>query len=221
MSPDPAADIEDDTPDASHLTPEEKGGPTTLHVALALLGALLIAAVVANPPSVLPRDSTLHGEHQLDEGSGLEIPVPVGWRVRGTSELGTMELLPTGSGRALDTRILVGELEPGIAAAAIADDQGAASALAETIQQYVLRVSGTQDDRRTTTVENEAGDGSAISYVVIPEGIEDTAAGGLVYTAVFGDDHQRWWVAYVTTSQQSSPGARWMDRIVASIGLPD
>ena len=61
----------------------------------------------------------------------------------------------------------------------------------------------------------------AARHLVIPEGIEDTAAGGLVYTAVFGNDHQRWWIAYVTTSQQSSPGARWMDRIVASIGLPD
>lgn len=224
MSSDAAADLEDDAldgPDASHLTPEEKGGPTTLHVALALLAALLVAAVIANPQSVLPRDSTLHGEFQLDEESGLEIPVPVGWRARGTSEFGTMELLPTGSGRALDTRILVGVLEPGIAAAAIADDQGAATAMAETIQQYVLRVPGTQDDRRAAPVENEAGDGTSISYVVIPEGIEDTAAGGLVYTAVFGNGHQRWWVAYVTTSQHSSPGAGWMDRIVANIGLPE
>lgn len=211
----------DDAPDASHLTPEEKRGPTTLHVALALLVALLVAAAIANPTAVLPRDSTLHGEAMHDEESGLQISVPVGWRVRDDADFGTMHLVPTGSGRALDTRIMVGVLEPGIAAAAIDDDLGAATALAETIQQYVLDVSGTRDERRTTPVENEAGDGAAISYVVIPEGIEDTAAGGLVYTAVFGTDDRRWWVSYVTTSQHSAPGVRWMDRIVANIGLPE
>lgn len=211
----------DDAPDASHLTPEEKRGPTTLHVALALLGALLIAAVAANPSAVLPRDSTLHGENHVDEESGLEIAIPVGWRVRENATFGTMELVPTGSGQALDTRILVGTLEPGIAAAAIDDDLGAATALAETIQQYLLNVSGARDDRRTTPVENNAGDGSAISYVVIPDGIEDTTAGGLVYSAVFGSDQRRWWAAYVTTSQHSAPGVRWMDRIVSNIGLPD
>ena len=211
----------DDAPDASHLTPEEKRGPRTVHVALGLLAALLVTAVATNPTSVLPRDSTLAGTYYVDEGSGLELQVPVGWRVIDDPEFGSVQLRPVGTGQALDTRILAGPLEPGIAAAAITDDQGAASALAETIQLYVLGVSGTRDEQRVVPVDNEAGTGAAISYVVVPDGIPDQDSGGLVYTAVFGSEDRRWWVAYVTTAQQSAPGVRWMDRVVDHVRLPE
>lgn len=211
----------DDAPDASHLTPEENRGPRTIHVALGLLALLIVVAVATAPESVLPRDSTLHGDYHLDQASGLEIVVPVGWRARADAEFGSLELVPVGSGRAVDTRILAGALEPGIAAAAIADNEGAATALAETIQQYVLGVTGVRDDRRTATVENEAGSGASVSYVVVPDDPARLDAGGLVYTAVFGNSGQRWWVAYVTTEQQSSPGARWMGRIVEHVRLRD
>lgn len=211
----------DDAPDASHLTPEENRGPRTIHVALGLLALLIVVAVATVPESVLPRDSTLHGDYHLDQASGLEIVVPVGWRARADAEFGSLELVPVGSGRAPDTRILAGALEPGIAAAAIADNEGAATALAETIQQYVLGVTGVRDDRRTATVENEAGSGASVSYVVVPDDPARLDAGGLVYTAVFGVPEQRWWVAYVTTEQQSSPGARWMGRIVEHVRLQD
>lgn len=210
----------DDAPDASHLTPEEKRGPRTVHVALGLLAFLLIVAVATNPASVLPRDSTLHGAHHLDVDSGLELSVPVGWRVVSDAEFGSLQLVPVGTGHALETRILAGALEPGIAAAAIADDQGAATALAETIQLYILGVSGIRDERRVTRVDNEAGTGAAVSYVVVPDEFADLDSGGLVYTAVFGSEGRRWWVAYVTTSQQSAPGVKWMDKIVDSIRLP-
>ena len=96
----------DDAPDASHLTPEEKRGPRTVHVALGLLAFLLIVAVATNPASVLPRDSTLHGEHHLDVDSGLELSVPVGWRVVSDAELGSLQIVPVGTGHALETRIL-------------------------------------------------------------------------------------------------------------------
>lgn len=211
----------DDAPDASHLTPEEKRGPRTVHVALGLLAALLVAAVATNPASVLPRDSTLSGTYYVDEGSGLELQVPVGWRVIDDPEFGSVQLRPDGTGRALDTRILAGPLDAGIAAAAITDDQGAATALAETIQLYVLGVSGTRDEQRVVPVDNEAGTGAAISYVVVPDGIPDQDSGGLVYTAVFGSEDSRWWVAYVTTAQQSAPGVRWMDRVVDHVRLPE
>lgn len=210
----------DDAPDASHLTPEEKRGPRTIHVALALLAALLLVSVATDPASVLPRDSTLHGQHHRDEASGLEIAVPVGWQILDAPEFGTVQMVPVGSGRALDTRILAGALEPGIAAAAIADDQGAATALAEIIQVYVMGVTGSRDELRTSEVRNGAGEGAAVSYVVVPEGPADASAGGLVYTAVFGSPAQRWWVAYVTTAQQSSPGISWIDRIVDDVRLP-
>ncbi|AVM64264.1 hypothetical protein M3B38_14560 [Dietzia cinnamea] len=210
----------DDAPDASHLTPEEKRGPRTVHVALGLLAFLLIVAVATNPASVLPRDSTLHGEHHLDVDSGLELSVPVGWRVVSDAELGSLQIVPVGTGHALETRILAGALEPGIAAAAIADDQGAATALAETIQLYILGVSGIRDERRVTRVANDAGTGAAVSYVVVPDEFADLDSGGLVYTAVFGSEGRRWWVAYVTTAQQSAPGVKWMDKIVDSIRLP-
>ncbi|UVE94280.1 alanine and proline-rich secreted protein Apa [Dietzia sp. B32] len=209
----------DDAPDASHLTPEEKRGPRTVHVALALLAGLLVIAVATNPASVLPRDSTLHGAYHVDRDSGLELQVPVGWRVSGDPDFGTVQMRPVGTGRALDTRILAGPLESGIAAAAVTDDQGAATALAETIQMYVLGVAGTRDEQRTVPVDNEAGTGAAISYVVVPDGSADQDSGGLVYTAVFGSEGRRWWVAYVTTSQQSAPGIRWMDRIVDHVRL--
>ncbi|MFS4488625.1 APA family fibronectin-binding glycoprotein [Dietzia kunjamensis] len=211
----------DDAPDASHLTPEEERGPRTVHVALGLLAALLVAAVATNPASVLPRDSTLSGTYYVDEGSGLELQVPVGWRVIDDPEFGSVQLRPDGTGRALDTRILAGPLDAGIAAAAITDDQGAATALAETIQLYVLGVSGTRDEQRVVPVDNEAGTGAAISYVVVPDGIPDQDSGGLVYTAVFGSEDSRWWVAYVTTAQQSAPGVRWMDRVVDHVRLPE
>lgn len=210
----------DDAPDASHLTPEEKRGPRTVHVALVLLAGLLIVAVATNPASVLPRDSTLHGAYHVDDDSGLELQVPVGWRVVDDAEFGTVQLRPVGTGRALDTRILAGPLEPGIAAAVIADDQGAATALAETVQMYVLGVTGTRDEQRVVAVDNEAGTGAAVSYVVAPDGEADQDSGGLVYAAVFGSEGRRWWVAYVTTAQQSSPGIRWMDRIVEHVRLP-
>ncbi|MFN3338501.1 MAG: hypothetical protein ACK40Z_02255 [Dietzia sp.] len=210
----------DDAPDASHLTPEEKRGPRTIHVALALLAALLIVAVASDPASVLPRDSTLHGAHHLDEESGLEIAVPIGWQIIGQPEIGSIQMVPVGSGHALDTRIIAGVLEPGIAAAAIADDQGAATALAEIIQLYLMGVTGTRDEQRVTGVLNEAGDGASVSYVLVPDGAEDATAGGLVYAAVFGSEGRRWWVAYVTTAQQSTPGPRWMDRIVNDVRLP-
>ena len=211
----------DDAPDASHLTPEEKRGPRTVHVALGLLAALLVAAVATNPASVLPRDSTLSGTYYVDEGSGLELQVPVGWRVIDDPEFGSVQLRPDGTGRALDTRILAGPLDAGIAAAAITNDQGAATALAETIQLYVLGVSGTRDEQRVVPVDNEAGTGAAIAYVVVPDGIPDQDSGGLVYTAVFGSEDSRWWVAYVTTAQQSAPGVRWMDRVVDHVRLPE
>lgn len=207
-------------PDASHLTPEEKRGPRTIHVALALLATLLIVAVATDPASVLPRDSTLDGAHHLDEVSGLEIAVPVGWQIVDEPEFGSVQMAPVGSGRALDTRILAGELEPGIAAATISDDQGAATALAEIIQLYVMGVTGSRDELRTSEVRNDAGDGAAVSFVVVPDGSADASAGGLVYTAVFGSEEQRWWLAYVTTSQQSAPGTNWMDRIVDDVRLP-
>lgn len=209
----------DDAPDASHLTPEENRGPRTIHVALALLGALLIVAVATDPAAILPRDSTLHGAHHLDEDSGLDIPVPVGWVIEDGPEFGSVQLVPVGSGRTPDTRILAGELEPGIAASAIADDTGAATALAEIVQTYVMGVAGSHDELRTSEVSNDAGDGVAVSFVVVPEASADLVAGGLVYAAVFGSEERRWWVAYTTTSQQSAPGTRWMDRIVDDIRL--
>ncbi|KAA0918122.1 hypothetical protein FQ137_01665 [Dietzia sp. ANT_WB102] len=209
----------DDAPDASHLTPEEKHGPRTVYVALALLAALLIISVATDPASVLPRDSTLHGAYHLDKASGLELQVPVGWRVQSNAEFGTVEMRPVGTGRALDTRILAGPLESGIAAAAIDDDQGAATALAETVQMFVLGVTGVRDEQRTVPVANEAGTGASISYVVAPSGV-DHDSGGLVYAAVFGSEGRRWWVAYVTTAQRSAPGIRWMDRIVDHVRLP-
>ena len=222
--PDFAADYTpapDDAPDASHLTPEEKRGPRTIHVALGLLALLIVVSVATSPESVLPRDSTLHGSYHVDEESGLEVLVPVGWQARENSEFGSLELVPVGSGRAQDTRIFAGALEPGIAAAAIADNEGAATALAETAQQYILGVTGVRDDRRTTIVENEAGRGVSVSYVVVPDDPAMADAGGLVYAAVFGPPGERWWVAYVTTAQQSSPGPRWMGRIVDHVRFRD
>jgi hypothetical protein len=153
----------------------------------------------------------------VDPASGLDVPVPVGWVVEGRPEFGSVQMIPVGSGRALDTRILAGELEPGIAAASIADDRGAATALAETIQLYVMGVSGTRDELRTSDVSNGAGDGAAVSYVVVPDATADPDSGGLVYTAVFGSGDERWWLAYTTTAQQSAPGTRWMDRLVDDV----
>ena len=211
----------EDASDASHLTPEEKRGPRTIHVALGLLAALLILAVATDPTSVLPRDSTLHGANYTDEASGLQIPVPVGWQPLGEPELGSVRLVPVGTGHALDTRILAGTLDSNIAASAISDDEGAAIALAETVQQYVLGISGTRDEKQVTEIENDAGDGAAVSYVLVPSDDATSDAGGLVYAAVFGSQGSRWWVAYVTTEQQSTPGTRWMDRIVNDIRLAE
>ncbi len=211
----------DDAPDASHLTPEEKRGPRTIHVALGLLALLLVVAVAASPESVLPRDSTLHGEYHLDEESGLEIVVPVGWRARTNAGFGSVELVPVGTGQALNTRIFAGTLDPGSPAAGAVDDEGAAIALAETVQQQILGVTGGRDDVRGSLVENDAGTGASVSYIVVPDDPARADDGGLVYAAVFGTPEQRWWVAYVTTTQQSSPGPRWMGRIVEHVRLQD
>lgn len=222
--PEVAADdtpAENDAPDASHLTPEEKRGPRTIHVALSLLALLLVVAVITTPESVLPRDSTLAGTFHLDEDSGLEIVVPVGWESVESTDFGSLELVPTDSGPHPDTRIFAGTLEPGIAAAAIASDEGAATALAETVQMYVLGISGVRDDMRTTVVDNDAGTGASVSYVVVPDDPARADDGGLVYTAVFGTPEKRWWVAYVTTAQQTAPGPRWMGRIVDNVRLRD
>lgn len=215
------SDADSDVPDANRLTPEEKRGPRTIHVVLFLLAALLIVSVATDPASVLPRDSTLHGERHVDEQSGLELAVPVGWRISSGADFGTVEMVPTDSGRNHDTRILAGRLEPGNAAAAVADDQGAATALAEIIQQYVLGVDGTRDDRRTAEVSNDAGEGRSISYIVVPDTREQEDEGGLIYAAVFGDADERWWLSYMTSSQGAAPSAHWVDRIVDDIRLAE
>lgn len=208
---------EDDTPDASHLTPEEKKGPRTIHVAIGLLALLIVVAVTNDPESVLPRDSTLAGNYISDESSELEIVVPVGWEPVDDVEFGSLELVPVDSGNDPETRIFAGPLEPGTPASAIADNEGAATALAETVQQYILGVRGISDDKRTFEVENELGTGAAVSYVVVPDDPAQVTDGGLVFAAVFGTRDQRWWVAYVSTAQQSAPGPRWMSRIVNTI----
>lgn len=208
-------------PDASRLTPEEKHEPRTLHVALFLLAALLLVAVVTDPASVLPRDSTLHGDNHLDEASGLEIVVPVGWRASTSSEFGSVQLVPTGSGRYPSTRILAGRLHEGTPAAAFPDHAEAATELASTIQLHLMGVEGARDDLRTEEVENDAGDGASVSYVVAPTDPSEEDSGGLVYVAVFGDGDDRWWVGYVTSSQGSAPGPRWVDGIVGGIGVAE
>jgi len=208
----------DDAPadHASHLTPEERRGPRTIHVALMLLAALLVVSTVSDPELVLPRDSTLSGAHHADEESGLDVPVPVGWRVDDEAAFGSVQMVPLGTGNALSTRLLAGRLEPGNAAAAISDDRGAATALAELVQQYVMGVSGTRDDLRMVDVANDLGTGASVSYVVVPtDGDED--GGGLVYAAVFGSGDERSWLAYLTTSQTSTPGPGWVDRLVGDV----
>ena len=214
---------DDDTPapDASHLTPEEKRGPSTLHVALMLLAALLIVSVVTDPASVLPRDSTLDGEYHTDEVSGLEIAVPVGWRVSRAADFGSVQIVPVGSGSEPDTRILAGTLAPGNAAAAITDDQGAATALAEILQRYVLGIEGERDDLRTADVSNDVGEGKSASFVVVPTEPGDDEAGGLIYAAVFGTEDERWWLGYMTMSQGSAPDPSWVDRIVNDVRLAE
>src|SRR5699024_10839411 len=115
------------------------------------------------------------------------------------------------------TRILAGRLEPGNAAAAIDDDRQAEITLAETVQQYVLQVDGTRDEQRTAEVRNEAGGGRSISYIVVPSVLHQEDEGGLVYTAVFGEGDERWWLAYLTDTQRSAPGSPCVDRIVNDI----
>ena len=215
----PDSDDVPDITDANRLTPEERRGPRTLQVALFLLAALLLVSVATNPAAVLPRDSTLAGDHHLDEESGLEIAVPVGWRVKSGPDFGSVEMVPTGSSGSHGTRILAGRLEPGNAAAAIDDDRQAAITLAETVQQYVLQVDGTRDEQRTAEVRNEAGGGRSISYIVVPSVLHQEDEGGLVYTAVFGEGDERWWLAYLTDTQRSAPGSPWVDRIVNDIRL--
>lgn len=208
-------------PDASHLTPEEKRGPSTLHVALFLLATLLIVSVLTDPASVLPRDSTLDGASHVDDVSGLEIPVPVGWRVRDGAEFGSIEIVPVDSGSDPDTKILAGVLQSGTAAAAISDDQGAATALAETLQLYVMGIEGERDDLHTADVSNDVGEGKSSTFVVVPTSPGDEDSGGLVYTAVFGTDNQRWWLAYLTSSQGSAPNPSWVAQIVGDVALAE
>lgn len=208
-------------PDASHLTPEEKHGPRTIHVALALLATLLLVAVVTDPASVLPRDSTLHGDQHLDEASGLQISVPVGWRASSRSEFGSVQIAPTGAGRHPDTRIVAGRLEAVSPASAFPDHREAAEALAETIQLHLIGVEGARDDIRVEEVENDAGEGASFSYVVAPRAPAEEESGGLVYVAVFGEGDDRWWVGYVTSSQGSAPGPGWVDRIVGGIRVAE
>lgn len=214
---------DDDTPaaDASHLTPEEKRGPSTLHVALMLLAALLIASVLTEPAAVLPRGSTLDGASHTDEVSGLEIAVPVGWRVSRNTDFGSVQIVPVDSGIDPDTRILAGPLDPGNATAAITNDQGAATALAEIIQLYVMDIDGERDDLRTADVNNDVGEGKSTSYVVVPDSPGEENSGGLIYAAVFGTDQERWWLAYMTTSQESAPDPSWVDRIVDGVSLAE
>lgn len=211
----------DDAPatDASQLTPEEKRGPRTIHVALFLLATLLIVSVLTEPTAVLPRDSTLHDERHVDDISGLEVSIPVGWRVDSTPEFGSVEIVPTDAGGTPETRILAGRLDEGIAAAAITDAQGAATALAETVQLYVMEVNGSRDDQRTHQVSNEVGEGAAVSYVVVPSPTSNQGSGGLVYAAVFGNGDERWWLSYMTSSQGSAPGPDWVDQIVDDVRL--
>lgn len=214
-------DSDDAAPYASHLTPEEKRGPRTIHVALLLLAVLLVVAVASNPAAVLPRDSTLHGERHTDTESGLQITVPVGWEVHDRADFGSIRIAPVGSGTDPETRILAGRLVPGNAAAAIADDEGAATALAEIIQLYVMGIDGTRDDRRTADIDNEVGTGKSVSYVVVPEPSAAAGSGGLVYAAVFGNDDDRWWLAYLTSNQGSAPAPDWVDGIVDDVRLDE
>src|SRR5699024_12770019 len=109
----PDSDDVPDVPDANRLTPEERRGPRTLQVALFLLAALLLVSVATNPAAVLPRDSTLAGDHHLDEESGLEIAVPVGWRVKSGPDFGSVGMVPTGSGGSHGARMLGGRADTG------------------------------------------------------------------------------------------------------------
>lgn len=202
-------------PEPAARTEERRRGPSTLAVSLFMIAALLASSVASDPTTVLPRDTTILVERHPDRAAGIEIPMPVGWQSTGTPAFGSTELEPTPGESAYRATILAGRLGPDVPASAITDDRGAATALAETIEEYVLHISGTRDEQRDVEVHNGVGAGHATSFVVSPNG-GDTG-GGLVYVAVFGDGADRAWLAYITETPSDAPEPRWMDRVVHDV----
>lgn len=197
-------------------TAVRRRGPSTLFVALLLLTALIAASVAEDPETVLPRDTTILVERHADPEAGITIPVPVGWAPVDDPVFGSTQLVPGAGKSDYQARILAGRLGPDIPAAAISDDQGAATALAETVVSYVLGAQGQRDDQREVDIANKVGNGHATSYIMLPSGVTGDA-GGLVYVAVFGPSGDRRWVVYITETPTKAPSARWVDRIVHDI----
>ena len=197
-------------------TAVRRRGPSTLLVALLLLSVLIAAAVAENPETVLPRDTTILVERHADPDAGITLPVPVGWTPVPEPDFGSTQLVPATGQPDYQAKILAGRLTPDIPASAITDDQGAATALAETVVAYVLGARGQRDEQRDIRVDNKVGTGHATSYVLRASGAAGDA-GGLVYVAVFGPQDDRRWLVYLTETPTKAPSARWVDRIVHDI----
>ena len=168
---------------------------------------------------MLPRGTTILGEMHSDHIAHLEIPVPVGWESVPTPEFGSSEMNSVGESSTNKGSILLGPMDDTLAASAISDDSGAAIALAETIQTYLLKVDGVRDEERSVPVDNEVGKGRAYSYLVSPE--DGNGEGGMIYVAVFGSGPERTWLAYVSRTPSQSPEPRWVDRIVHEVAPID
>lgn len=223
--------------------PSAGRGRTLLAVALVALVAVVAAVVTVvvssatygpSPRTLSPKIQVAAGSDHVDPEAGVDVRVPEGWRVEsGDLVFGSTALVPepvegvpadqVGGGI-----VLVGAMTPNYFAAQESDNQRAAAMMVSGMGEFFLPVPGQRTEQRVEEISSDVGDGWALSYRVVaelpPGAGTGVPAGGLVYTAVVGQDEERYWLTYVGTPADGaveSPGTEWADEIVERLRPAD
>ena len=197
-----------------------------LVVVIALVAAVATWVFSARTHAPTPRQlsqlvQVAAGEDHVDTESGVVVRVPEGWRVEegelvfGTTALSPVDADPESGPGSL---VLVGAMGPELFAAQAQDTEQAAVVLASGMGEFFLPVPGERTDIRQEELSGPYGEGSAVSYRVVPSdpGLLGPE-GALVYAAVMNDSTGgAFWLTYIGSPGDGSPvspDARWADRM--------
>ena len=217
---------------ASVSTTSSSGrGKAILLIVLVAVVAVVAAVltVVVSQKTYAPGERTLSpkiqvaaGSDHIDEATGLAIRVPEGWQAEsGDLLFGTTALIPekVSTDGGAGGLVFIGALTEEMLGGQEVNNEQAAYALASAIGQTVLPVPGQPTDESLEPISSRVGDGSALSFRVIPMAQQAMLGpeGALIYTAVVGEGDDRYWLTYIGSpadGSMDSPRAEWADEIV-------